>query len=481
MKDKWFVLLVFLFTLHSSIFAQYTFEKTIGTIDNDEGFTIVQCDDNGYFIVGYASNYYYGYPDPYIIKTNEAGDVIWSDTPGIAEKYDWAIAGIQTFDGGFAVCGYGYYENGKEVFLIKYDADGNLSWQENFQFDSENTPTGLMQTADSGFVFCGNANYSKKNTLSFNYPFVLKTDKLGVQEWFTEIHSDLGRCSVYNIEQSYSGDFMICGQVDLIQSFEKNGWLAKLNAAGNVLWENQIGQDYESESLSSMVQTTDSGFIFSGTKYFCSIPGPGSGDIYLVKTDSLGNVLLENWFDWGFTDSGADVDTMSDGGFIIVGSTQDSTTINKDLIIIRTNELGDSLWTKTFGGEHPDYGYSVCTTLDEGYAICGSTKSYGLGGSDVYLIKTDEYGIMTDLEETELQDIEIRLYPNPCSGTVHFKSDVIIKTVIIFNNLGQLMATYELDEKNVSIEFDRKLYKTGIYFLKISTSQNSITKKIVLQ
>ncbi len=481
MKTNYLLFLALIFVLPLRLFAQYTFEKTIGTIDNDEGFTIVQCNDNGYFMVGYTSNYYFGYPDPYVIKTNEGGEVIWTDIPGNPEKYDWARAGIQTFDGGFAVIGYGYYQEKEEIFLIKYSSNGEVSWQQNFRFDSDNTPTALMQTSDSGFIFCGNASYSKKNVLSFNYPFVLKTNKSGLQEWFTEIHSDLGHCFAYDIEISASNHYLICGNIDQNLYFEKNGWLAKLNEGGSFLWETEIGQQYQSENIYSMAQTIDDGFVFSGKKYCNSFPGPGDGDIYLVKTDSLGSILWEATFDWGFTDTGADVDIASDGGFIVVGTTQDSTTINKDLIVIRTDEFGDSLWTKTFGGEHPDYGNSVKTTFDEGFILCGSTKSSGSGGSDVYLIKTDENGIMTNIISNETLEFEISLFPNPCSGSLNLDSDVVIESVFVYNNLGQIISTYQIGGKHTHIEFDKLLFRPGMYFLKIKGMQKSVIKKIILQ
>jgi len=52
----------------------------------------------------------------------------------------------------------------------------------------------------------------------------------------------------------------------------------------------------------------------------------------------------------------------------------------------------DTLWTRTYGGDDGDQAYSVCQTEDGGYALGGSTWSFGLGQSDYYLVRTDSNG-----------------------------------------------------------------------------------------
>ncbi|AKX94984.1 S-layer homology domain-containing protein [Neomoorella thermoacetica] len=87
---------------------------------------------------------------------------------------------------------------------------------------------------------------------------------------------------------------------------------------------------------------------------------------------------------------GYSVQQTSDGGYIIVGSTQFRGA--GDVYLIKTDANGNKLWEKTFGGSGSDEGYSVQQTTDGGYIIAGSTHSYGGGDDDVYLIKTDANG-----------------------------------------------------------------------------------------
>ena len=101
---------------------------------------------------------------------------------------------------------------------------------------------------------------------------------------------------------------------------------------------------------------------------------------------------------WTKTYGGPNVDQaysiqqVLDGGYIIAGSTEPFPARGNDVWLLKTDSLGDTLWTKTYGGTTDDIAYSVRQTTDGGYIIAGETNSFGAGGYDVYLIKTDSIG-----------------------------------------------------------------------------------------
>lgn len=89
---------------------------------------------------------------------------------------------------------------------------------------------------------------------------------------------------------------------------------------------------------------------------------------------------------------GLDVVPSNDGGYIITGFITNDIIDDMDVYIVKTNSTGDIEWTKSYGGDKPDFSYGILPTLDGNYFIVGYTQSFGGGDYDTWLLKINNLG-----------------------------------------------------------------------------------------
>jgi len=204
---------------------------------------------------------------------------------------------------------------------------------------------------------------------------------------FGGLNWDVGR----SVQQTSEGGFIIAGSTGSYgagSAGSDDAWLIKADSSGNAAWNKTFGGSGDDYGL-SVQQTSDGGYIIAGdtTSY-----GAGNYDVWLIKTDPSGNETWSKTFGGSGDDYGYSVQQTSEGGYIIAGSTGSYGAGGLDVWLIKTDSSGNGTWSKTFGGSNWDDGQSVQQTSEGGYIIAGDTNSYGAGDYDVWLIKTDSSG-----------------------------------------------------------------------------------------
>jgi hypothetical protein len=267
--------------------------------------------------------------------------------------------------------------------FFSYNSYGYM-WKKTLGGSGSGSGNSVQQTTDGGFIIAG---YTSIYGAGNRDVYLIKTDGLGNLVWentFGGIDYDNGE----SVQQTTDGGFIIAGSTKSYGAGVIDVYLIKTDGLGNLVWENTFGGN-DGDIGHSVQQTTDGGFIISGVTWSY---GAGLSDVYLIKTDASGNLVWEKTFGGTGGDWGQSVQQTTDGGFIIAGGTDSYGAGNRDVYLIKTDASGNLVWEKTFGGSYHEFGYSVQQTTDGGFIISGDESSFGAGGYDVYLIKTDASG-----------------------------------------------------------------------------------------
>ena len=115
-------------------------------------------------------------------------------------------------------------------------------------------------------------------------------------------------------------------------------------------------------------------------------------DIYVVRTDENGVELWSESYGGGSSDISLKIIEIDDGEFAIVGSTESFGEGGEDFYLIKIGGDGELLWSQTYGGEEDDKAYSLVQVEDGGFILVGYTESFGEGGTDCYVVRTDNEG-----------------------------------------------------------------------------------------
>ena len=367
------------------IIAQIKFECTYGGNDWERATIFNLTNDGGYIICG-STRSFTNHEDMYLLKINNISDVEWSkvyQNPGSNSKLHGAK---QAADGSYYLCGY--IEGGfgfLDDIIIKIDSSGNIIWSKIFGGFEADELRDAFPTPDGGVLVSGqNASFG----VGSKEIQAIKFSSTGIIEWakaYGRVFEEFGA----SIQSMDNGDFVILGAADISGNYDVRLLLIKVNSNGDLIWA-KIYSGFVEDWGRFAIKTTDHGFLIVGDTKSYGLGG--SEDIYVIKTDSIGNVEWAKAYGGIGTESGYGAVQSIDGKFVITGFTNSFGSGGYDAFLMKIDLNGNPNWFYTYGGLSNDYAFKVFKTGDSGYAMTGSRSSQSLGGEDVLLIKTDSNG-----------------------------------------------------------------------------------------
>ena len=198
----------------------------------------------------------------------------------------------------------------------------------------------------------------------------------------------------HSLVATFDGGYAVTGYTGTLIPDRADFWLVKIDASGNMEWNQTYGRIERSvERAYAVVESSDGGYAIAGY----TLQDDESRDFWLVKTDEYGNMEWNQTYGGIERDEAYSLAVTTDGGYAIVGRTASFGAGDLDFWLIKTDEEGNTLWNRTYGGTGNDSAFSLVESSDSGYAIAGFTFSFGEGLGDFWLVKTDEYGMVAEL------------------------------------------------------------------------------------
>jgi len=226
----------------------------------------------------------------------------------------------------------------------------------------------------------GNWNDEKNSNTNGlpSYVEPAEVEVMGNKHTQTSPAATLEKDSVGNsILQTIDGSYILAGWTELTDAENSNAWMIKTDFEGREEWNRTFGRESAS-SVSSIQSTSDGGYILAGY----SNGGTGSGDAWLIKTDTDGNEFWNKTFGiMGSYDNAFSVQQTNDGGYIIAGATRRGVG---DAWLIKTDANGNELWNRSFLGEFSPHALAKQTD-DGGYILTRSVHSYGWPNDTEYV------------------------------------------------------------------------------------------------
>lgn len=301
---------------------------------------------------------------------------------GMNDDYPASI--IESNDKGFVIAGStnSFGSGGTDCYFTKLDSNGVLAWSKAIGGVHNDVSSTVLQTNDLGYILAGNTKSFGDTTNGSIY--LIKTDVNGSIQWTKALGSNI---SATSIAQTQDNGFIITGYISL-NSLVQHIHLTKVDQTGNIVWS-KIFSNGAWNATVSVINTKDGGYAMSGTVD----GGAQSLDLLIIKTDSLGNIQFSKEVGGPAQEQLGKICQTSDKGFVIAGVGRSyGVCCNYDVYIVKLDSLGSVKWSKTVGGNGAEYSNTdVIENHKKEIIVASHTASFGAGG-DMYLIKFDSIG-----------------------------------------------------------------------------------------
>lgn len=355
--------------------------KTFGQKADDFAIFISPVENDSFVVGGGTKTSVSLFDNSWVKKIDKNGNTIWTKTKN-SSILAYAKAIIQTQDGGFILSGFNkpYGANGPEnTAVIKLDKNGDLVWNVTSLKQVDEASNAVIKNSQGQFFYIG---HLLLNNSSHFIAYMGLIDQNGNTIWNKSLVSNI-TTDAQSVIEVKDGGYVITGYRDISENGNFDAWVAKVDKEGNLLWEKTYGGAME-DSGRKVIETPDNHYIILGET---NSQGSGGSDVWIFEIDTTGKVIWEKTFGGKDDDKGFSLTKTYDGSYLIGASTKSYGAGSLDAWLIKIDSDGNYKWSTTVGGPKEDATNSVIETEPNEYIMAGLTNSYGAGGYDAWVVK----------------------------------------------------------------------------------------------
>jgi len=342
----------------------------------------IETSDGGFIAVGVGTANSSTNDDLLLLKADSTGSILWTNLIGGVGTDD-GLSVVETSDGGYFIAGdtYSFGPSGSNVYLVKTDSNGNAVWSTTFGTPQQDHGQSILKTSTGNYLIIGSGD----GVLSEDDVYLILVSENGDEIWST-LYDMSDQQSARFAEETSDGGYIIIGTTDTIYN-QDNILLIKADENGNAIWDTQFGggsQDFPGKGDSTH-ETVDGDYIIIGRTTSFAV---GSADIWIIKTDSNGSMLDEGFLGDILYEDACSIFETIDGGYLVFG-TKDVGSGNRDIYIAKVDSELDLVWTKTIGDPSYDEECRGAKQVSNGGIIIAGRIQSTSGTNKPYLLKID--------------------------------------------------------------------------------------------
>ncbi|MDP7021482.1 MAG: zf-HC2 domain-containing protein [Candidatus Krumholzibacteria bacterium] len=292
---------------------------------------VAVCQDGGFALTGWAGS---AFAKLWFLKLDEEGSIVAENRFGTERGWDNGRKIIETRDGGFLLTGYtcSYGPGPYAAMLVRVNEQGDCIWQKTFGGEGNEVGIDLLESRDGGYYLLSSTTSKGAGLMDC---WLLRLDESGEVLWDRTIGSE-GKDYPRRLLEAPDGQLLLVGNTEPVETFSEYAWISKLSTDGEEIWK----RDYP---LGEFAQFVDACY-------------------------------------------------SSEGGLFVAGVIAESRASETDYWLLSLASDGTVLWDRRFGGPKEEVLSSLNETVDGGFLLSGTTRSWGSGETDLWLVKTDPEG-----------------------------------------------------------------------------------------